>query len=551
MLTSAARYLAAADPAAMPAATQAQALQVLEQADAIGVAARTSILAAFTAARGHRADGAYSPRSWLIHQTGITRGAAAGHTGWARRARTHPRILAALAAGEVTESYARTLCQWTDQLPADCIDDADAILAGAARGGLCLRDLAELAAEIRAQTHSQTPGDPDPANPPPDRALRLDTTFQGAGLLSGDLTPECTAVIRTVLDALSAPRGADDDRTHPERYHDALHEAMTRLVAAGLVPARAGQPAKIIAHISLADLLDLDTGSALQQAWTGRIRTRWAAARAAASVSGSDGTAWLHGNPADAFSCDAAITPLVAGDVNPAVLDDLIRLCLELTGHGPAHCHPAPTDPSPASPASPADQAATLPSAPPTTQDSPATEDPSADQAPPIPEAAQAPDAGSCSPVPPTPRGRDALEQMIIGKAVALLSGPGGLASFLRRQQLGARLAGPSLPLDVGVSKDIPAGIRQAIIERDKHCRFPGGCDEPASRCEIHHLTPRSHSGKTSIESCALSCWYHHHIVIHELGWTVILNPDGTTTAYNPDRTKILHSHGPPTTRAG
>ncbi len=33
------------------------------------------------------------------------------------------------------------------------------------------------------------------------------------------------------------------------------------------------------------------------------------------------------------------------------------------------------------------------------------------------------------------------LERAIIGKAVALLSGPGGLASFLRRQQLGASLA--------------------------------------------------------------------------------------------------------------
>ena len=33
--------------------------------------------------------------------------------------------------------------------------------------------------------------------------------------------------------------------------------------------------------------------------------------------------------------------------------------------------------------------------------------------------------------------------------------------------------------------------------------------------------------------------------MIH-LGWTVVLNPDGTTTAYSPDRTKILHSHGPP-----
>jgi hypothetical protein len=30
------------------------------------------------------------------------------------------------------------------------------------------------------------------------------------------------------------------------------------------------------------------------------------------------------------------------------------------------------------------------------------------------------------------------------------------------------------------------------------------------------------------------------------LGWTLVLNPDGTTTAWNPDRTKVLHSHSPP-----
>ena len=62
-----------------------------------------------------------------------------------------------------------------------------------------------------------------------------------------------------------------------------------------------------------------------------------------------------------------------------------------------------------------------------------------------------------------------------VGKAAALLSGPGGLASFLRRRQLGARLGGPSLPLDVGVNRDIPAAIRRAVILRDQHCRFPGG----------------------------------------------------------------------------
>ena len=61
---------------------------------------------------------------------------------------------------------------------------------------------------------------------------------------------------------------------------------------------------------------------------------------------------------------------------------------------------------------------------------------------------------------------------MIIGTAVDLVSGLGGLASFLRTRQLGARLAGPSLPLDVGHSAEIPAAIRRAVILRDQHCRW-------------------------------------------------------------------------------
>jgi hypothetical protein len=62
-----------------------------------------------------------------------------------------------------------------------------------------------------------------------------------------------------------------------------------------------------------------------------------------------------------------------------------------------------------------------------------------------------------------------------MGKAADLLSGPGGLASFLRRRQLGARLNGPSLPLDIGYSESIPAGIRNAVTLRDKHCQWAGG----------------------------------------------------------------------------
>jgi hypothetical protein len=426
-----------------------------------------------------------------------------------------------MAAGELTESWARTICGWTDQLPEDCRDTADDILAGAARGGMDLRDLAALAAEMQARAGpGPGPGqDDDPGKVFEDRAVRLETTFGGAGVLAGDLTPECAAVMATVLEALSAPRGAEDTRSHAQRYHDALEEAMRRLVTAGLVPERAGQPAKVLAHISLADLIDLDAGSELQKQWASRVHAQWAAHRAAASVSGSDGGAWLEGDAARAFACDASITPIVTGQVNPAVLEDLVRLCVQLAGYGPDDTGPGCCRDNRTGPAD--DQTG-----------------PCADQA--------GPGADQASPARQAPCGRDALQQAIIGKAVALLSGPGGLASFLRRQQLGGRLGGPSLPLDVGVSRDIPAAIRTAVTARDQHCRFPGGCDQPAAACEIHHTTPQANGGKTSTEDCGLFCWFHHHVTIHEMGWTVVLNPDGTTTAYSPDRTKILHSHGPP-----
>ena len=69
-------YLASADPGQLPAVTQAECLRELEQ-DAAGLtAARAWILASFTAGQGYADDADYSAVSWLIHRTGITKGAA-------------------------------------------------------------------------------------------------------------------------------------------------------------------------------------------------------------------------------------------------------------------------------------------------------------------------------------------------------------------------------------------------------------------------------------------------------------------------------------------
>jgi Domain of unknown function (DUF222) len=344
-------YLATTDPAAMAVQSQAECLQTLEHAGAISTAARARILAAFTAGQGYCEDADYSPTSWLIHRTRITKGAARRHLGWARRDVTHPQVVAALAEGAVLSgSMAGVICGWTDKLPEECRQAADAILIAAAWAGARKEDLAGLAAEIYAR--SLPDDDDDPGLAFEDRQLRAETTFEGAGVISGDLSPECAAVVTAVLDALSAAMGADDTRTKEQRYHDGLQEAMRRLVASGLLPERAGQPVKVWAHVTLAELRALQDGSVLTGEWIAEMAARWAARRAEASGGGGgDGGAWLDGKAAQAVACDAVVTPVVTADIDPGVLDDLVRLCVELDRieHGSGPVAP-PADSQPESP---------------------------------------------------------------------------------------------------------------------------------------------------------------------------------------------------------
>ena len=206
-------YLAAADAAQLSAATQAECLRGLERAGSVLTAARASMLAGFTAGQGYADDAAYSARSWLIHQTYITSGAAVGHAAWAKRAATHPRVLAALVAEQVPESVARLICLWTNRLPEKFRDESDELLLAAAAAGLGLDELAALAAENYERARSDLP-DEDPDRDFADRALKLATTFGGAGVVHGDLTPECAEAVGRVLDALGAPAG-DGRRLDP------------------------------------------------------------------------------------------------------------------------------------------------------------------------------------------------------------------------------------------------------------------------------------------------------------------------------------------------
>src|SRR5215469_9011470 len=328
MLDRALDYLNAADAASLPSAVQAEALRALERADAKRTAAQARVLAAFAGQAAYAADGQGSAGAWLRWQTRVTRGAAAGAVGWARRLAAHPAVGAALAAGELSESWARQICGWTDRLPVGKQGDADEILAVAARSGVDLAGLGGLAQEMYERTHRDRDG--EDLDGLTDRAVWLDTTIGGAGRLTGDLTAGCSAALSAVLESLGKRAGPEDIRSAPQRRHDALEEACRRLVASGMLPGRGGQPTQIQVHMSLAQLRDLPGASAAEAAW--------AAARASQP-------GWLSGPEAEAAACDATVVPIVTGQVDWTALDRLAEICLA------THASPAATAATASTPA--------------------------------------------------------------------------------------------------------------------------------------------------------------------------------------------------------
>src|SRR5215472_5935480 len=154
-------YLATADAAALTTAEQADCLRELERAESVRVAARSAVLTAFGAGCGFADDGHGTERSWLRWQARITSSAAGAAVAWARRLAAHPAVRDELARGTVSASWAREICDWTDQLPESARADADAILLAAAAAGAELADLAGLAEEIRTRTARPDPDDGD------------------------------------------------------------------------------------------------------------------------------------------------------------------------------------------------------------------------------------------------------------------------------------------------------------------------------------------------------------------------------------------------------
>jgi hypothetical protein len=510
----------------LPAAACGEALAALGEARSRLAAAHAALLRRFDALDGHDADGYGSASAWLAAMTKMTRKDARAAVRRMRVLGERPHLADALGAGDISDSWAAEIAEWLRKLPEGLRDGTEKILADAAASGASLEDLATITAHALRQWQADHP-DPDDDGDFRDRYLQVGTTFGGAAVIRGDLTPECAAAVTAVLEALGKKAGPEDDRTEKQRFHDALQLACELLLRAKLVPDRAGADTKVVAHISLRDLRAMPGASGLEDAW---IR----------AVLGESG--YLTGPDAEAAACDAMIVPIVAGTMDATVLDQMINLVLGTFGHhGPSGERPSGERPSGSAPDRDGADPGNWPSGP----DGPAGSYPGREthreQASQLGAAAES--AFGASSI--SPQAWQALRYAVARLAVDLVSGPTGVASTLRRGLLEHPWNTPSLPLDIGYSDSIPAAIRQAVLWRDRYqCAWPR-CGRPAAWCDVHHIEHKRDGGKTSVKTCVTLCQFHHDICIHRHGWRIVLHPDGSVSVHGPDG-QVQHSDSRP-----
>jgi hypothetical protein len=668
-------YFNRTDLPALPVATQAECLRSWARVEAKRVAAEAGLVAAFWASGGAAADGQRTMAAWLRRFGRCTRPAARAMVAASLRIRGHRHVEGALAEGEISASYARWIGDAVGRFDVADRDAVEEILVGAAASGALEEDLEKVAT---AALRRLTPGGVErgEAAAHADRGLTLSKTIGGVGRLNGDLDAEATALTQTVIDALAVKAGPEDDRTARQRRHDALAEAMRRLLASDLLPERGGAKPHLKIDIDLAALRAQPGAKPAEDAWIARRAAELAARRVngattqdllttptpaspagpanpagpvspdgpgsgvgrnpdaqpdarpdarfdgpfdgwaeggrgagvaaqpqgdrepyvAGSTStgpphhgvdgarqpvlpGLEGGASLAGvGPisaalAAALGCDSVVSPTVVAGINRGALAQMTITWLR--AHGlrsqipPGHDH---TDETGALTTG----AGGLPG-----RAAPSDRAPGHDA-----DACQIPargdgggyldgdgdvdgggagsgyldgggdgrgyldgDGGGDGPAAAHQAGTTAgflrLQGTMLRWAIEVLSGPGGLASYLRTRVLDEPLNGPSIVLDVGTDgRTVPASLERVVRRRDGRCRFPG-CDHTAELSQVHHIIPVSQGGPTELWNLVCLCSFHHLIAVHGWGWALRLNPDGTTTATGPDG-RVLHESAPP-----
>src|SRR5580704_8458112 len=283
--------------------------------------------------------------------------------------------------------------------------------------------------------------------------------------------------------------------TEGQRFHDALQAGCELLIGARMVPDRAGADTHVLVHIPFPQLRQHPGAPEQEEIWL----------RGAAGEPG-----YLTGKDAEAAACDAVGVPVVTGHADMRVVDKIIAMALAAAGitldgadadpggdeagdgdeTGPDHGGADGSGPDGDSDGGSGgsgpdgrdrrhgDQSGTGDGS----RHDHALDDDSggsgagypswgtAGHARGAPTARAAARARNRARERFTPDAMQALRYAIARLAIDFVSGPAGLAGWLRTTLLAPPYSTPSLPLDIGYSDSIPASIRRAVQLRDRGC---------------------------------------------------------------------------------
>jgi hypothetical protein len=101
--------------------------------------------------------------------------------------------------------------------------------------------------------------------------------------------------------------------------------------------------------------------------------------------------------------------------------------------------------------------------------------------------------------------------------------------------------------LEVGrMMREPSSWMMRQLRYRDYGCTFDG-CGTRRF-LQAHHIVWYEHGGRTDPENLLLTCFFHHKLV-HEHGWAVTRDQDGTVRWFRPDGTRYRAGPAPPPER--
>jgi hypothetical protein len=198
----------------------------------------------------HRADGNATVVTWASRLCGMSATSVADRLCVGKQLESLPKIADALRTGEISYQSTSVLCHLRDQLGDKSeLFVEDEMLEHARNHSVgALRYLCRYARHVADPDGFFNEAEEDYTR------RRLDISQMGDGMyaIDGILDPAAGATVRTALESLAKPLGADDERSHKQRMADALGAAMDHAMDEGRLPRRNG----VKPHINLTTTLE-------------------------------------------------------------------------------------------------------------------------------------------------------------------------------------------------------------------------------------------------------------------------------------------------------